>query len=200
MKQEIVLPKLRVPGQANWLLRGLWIGVMVVSVWVVVLGIQLWRRGSEAPGPVAAVPPAAAATPAAPVNAPTTAQKPPPAGKTAPGGPTAAKPLGARPLAGKFAGNRYRGGRALRGRGVWAKGNGKAAHRGGRRALLARKAYLRKKRWQAARAARLGGAPAASPATAANDLPFSGSNRRSVKPSAKAAKGDPIDDILRNFK
>jgi hypothetical protein len=210
MKQEIVLPKLRVPGQANWLLRGLWIGVVLVSVWVVVLGIQIMRR-PEAPAPVAALPPGAPAAPAAPVAPKTAAPAPKPGLPGAPAS-TAAKPGGARPVAGKFAGSRHRGGRALRGRGTWGKAHGKGYRSGGRRALAARKAYLRKKRWHAARAAgRLGGATAAPAgraaarapagrAPAANDLSFPGSNKRAVKPAAKSAKGDPIDDILRNFK
>jgi hypothetical protein len=54
----------------------------------------------------------------------------------------------------------------------------------------------------AARAAgRVGGAGVTSPAakTSSNDL-FPTTNKPAAKASAKAAKGDPIDDILRNFK
>jgi hypothetical protein len=198
MKQEIVLPKLRVPGQANWLLRGLWIGVVLVSVWVVVLGVQVWRRGAlDAPAPVATLPPAApavpaATTPVAPIKA---------AAPNAPA-PAAAKPIPGKTFAGKFSGARHRGGRALRGHGAWAKAHGKL-HPRGRRALLVRKAYLRKKRLHAARAVgRPGGGgvtPAGAP-TASNDLGFPGASKRPSRPPAKAAKGDPIDDILRNFK
>jgi hypothetical protein len=201
MKQEIVLPKLRVPGQANWLLRGLWIGVTVVSVWVVVLGVQLWRRGVNEPAPVVTLPSAAPAIPAAPVAAGTPAIPGKAVAPTKPGapGPVAAKPIAGKGFVGKFSGARHRGGRALRGRAGWAKSHGKV-HRGGRRALLARKAYLRKKRFHAARAAgRLGGAGVTpGPKTAANDL-FP-TTKPGAKAPAKAAKGDPIDDILRNFK
>jgi hypothetical protein len=205
MKQEIVLPKLRVPGQANWLLRGLWIGVTVVSVWVVVLGVQLWRRGStETPAPVATLPPAAPAVPTAPgaaAKAAGPAKGAAPVKPGAPGAPAAAATPGAgKTFVGKFSGARHRGSRALRGRAGWAKGHGKV-HRGGRRALLARKAYLRKKRFHAARAAgRVGGAGVTPGAKiSSNDL-FPTTGRAAAKAPAKAAKGDPIDDILRNFK
>jgi hypothetical protein len=42
MKQEIVLPKFKIPGQTNWLVRGLWIGggLVVVLVGLVVFGLN----------------------------------------------------------------------------------------------------------------------------------------------------------------
>jgi hypothetical protein len=181
--------------------------VTVVSVWVVVLGVQLWRRGSmDAPAPVATLPPGAPAVPAAPgaaanATGPATAAAPVKPGT--PGGPApaaAARPGAGKTFVGKFSGARHRGSRALRGRAGWAKGHGKV-HRGGRRALLARKAYLRKKRFHAARAAgRVGGAGVTPGAKiSSNDL-FPTTGRAAAKAPAKAAKGDPIDDILRNFK
>ena len=44
MKQEIVLPKFKVPGQTNWLMRGLWIAGGVVLLQVVVVAVVLSRR------------------------------------------------------------------------------------------------------------------------------------------------------------
>jgi hypothetical protein len=201
MKQEIVLPKLRVPGQANWLLRGLGIGVTLLSIWVIVIGIQLWRRGStDAPAPVATLP-APAAAPASGPAAPAKAAAPVKPGTPAAPASAAVKPGSGKTFVGKFSGARHRGSRALRGRAGWSKAHGKV-HRGGRRAVLARKAYLRKKRLHAARTgARWGGAGVTSgPKTGVNDLGSPGMNRAPVKQPAKPAKGDPIDDILRNFK
>ena len=52
MKQEIVLRKFKIPGQANWLVRGLWIGggVVVLLTVLVVLGLAS-RTGSGRPRP-----------------------------------------------------------------------------------------------------------------------------------------------------
>lgn len=42
MKQEIVLPKFKIPGQTNWLVRGLWIGggLVVVLTGLVMFGLN----------------------------------------------------------------------------------------------------------------------------------------------------------------
>jgi hypothetical protein len=49
MKQEIVLPKFKIPGQTNWLVRGLWIGggVVVLLTFVVVWALTK-QRSQEA--------------------------------------------------------------------------------------------------------------------------------------------------------
>jgi hypothetical protein len=45
MKQEIVLPKFKIPGQTNWLVRGLWIGGGVVVLLSAVVVFALNRQG-----------------------------------------------------------------------------------------------------------------------------------------------------------
>jgi hypothetical protein len=89
MKQEIVLPKFKVPGQRNWLVTGLWIAGAVVLLQAVIVGAILWRHqgkdignGANAEGAQAlggkaspeAAPAAAKAAPAA--NAAPAAVKP----------------------------------------------------------------------------------------------------------------------------
>ena len=211
MKQEVVvLPKLRVPGQANWLARGLWLLGGGIIVWFAVVGFALWRRSATPSGLSDAVP-----VPAAPASAPAflpPAGASPPAGGSAPAGTPAtpapatttlaAKPSGALPAEKLRPGKRLRGtGRYHHGSRRWAKARGYGAGKaGGRRAYIARKAYLRKKRLLAARGA---GRAGKYPVKTALSLPANDGvgPPDSARPrSAKAGKGDAIDDILRNFK
>jgi hypothetical protein len=196
MKQEYVLPKFRIPGQPNWLVRGVWALAGVVTISLGALGVAYWRRTAAATvqQPVAQLPvaPAPAAPPPA---APAAATKP--GAPVAPAAP-AAKPVGMGKLAlNKRPGARFGAGRYHR----YGKGKLGARARGGKRALAARRAYLRKKRLLAARRAHAGW-PAKPVAGAGGGL--AGARGRTPTPSAatanKAKAGDPIDDILRNFK
>ena len=213
MKQEIVLPKLRVPGQPNWLVRGLWIAGLFVSVWVVILGLQLWRRGSAQPlvaRPRAATAatggrrrpaPAGAATKSGPVPAS--------APESAPAVPGAAKAAsGSRQgFGGQFGRSRYRGGRrAARAGQCLGQGPGQVTHgraSGGARAqgVLAEKA-------SAGGARGRGDPPGLRPAEhplVRRAHPFL-AKRPMMKPATgkaagedRAGKGDPIDEILPQF-
>jgi hypothetical protein len=193
MKQEYVLPKFRIPGQANWLVRGVWFIAGVVTLSLGALGLAYWRRSAQAP--VAVVAPAP--SPVAPA-APPVAARP---GAPATAVPAPARPLGApgAPATGKLAANKRPAGARFgryRGRG-WGKGKIGARARGGKRGLAARRAYLKKKRLLAARRANAGWP--AKPAAGSGGLsPQRG--RAPTGATANRAKGDPIDDILKNFK
>jgi hypothetical protein len=195
MKQEYVLPKFRIPGQANWLVRGVWFVAGVVTLSLGALGLAYWRRPlppvpvvAQAPAPAAPVAPAAAKPPVAPAGA-----------VPRPGAPPAAVP-GA-PAKGNLAAAKRPGTRFGAGRGYrrgWGKGK-YAKARGGKRGLAARRAYLRKKRMLAARRGAAGW-PAKPAAAAAPLSPQRGRGTTGAPAASKSAKGDPIDDILRNFK
>ncbi|HEY0705192.1 MAG TPA: hypothetical protein VGG33_00240 [Polyangia bacterium] len=208
MKQEMLLPKLRLPGQTNWLVRGLWILAGVAAMWFAIVLATLWRRNelsttllgrSSAPAPIAAAstgPAPGAAVPAAPAL---------PAAP-APAAPVPAKPVAAAPVTALGAASRpgkpgvrpsrfsKRGKTAGR---LGARKGGryvaKAGARRGSKSLAARKAWAaRNKRTRYARVSANATKSARSLAPA---------RRAPVATSRPAAKGgDPIDDILKNFK
>lgn len=214
MKQEYVLPKLRVPGHPNWLVRGLWVVGGIVTVWLSVLAFAIWKRTTQplaattqavntariAPPPAFLPPtPPATPTPATPIKAPAVPTSP-----TAPGTPAAntTRPLAAKTIPGRRLGGRGYGNRgklAKAGRygqrraGVRAGARGRAKLGGGR-ALAARKAMLRKKRLAAARGAARPAVTVEFSSTAA------AAPRRAAPRPAGKGKGDAIDEILRNFK
>lgn len=173
MKQEIVLPKFKIPGQTNWLVRGLWIGggLVVVLAGLVVFGLSRQKQqeaefqaaqriqAEQAAAAAAAAQAAAAAPkPARVAGSKTLATKAPLSGAAL----VSAKP-GVAPKA-----------RA----GLTAKGKMKARARAG---YTARKKSTRASKLYATKAARGGAKPAPK-----------------AKPGAKG--GDAIDDILRGFK
>lgn len=171
MKQEIVLPKFKIPGQANWLVRGIWIGggvvvlLTVVVVWA--LAKQTGLEEAQAARQQEDARKAAAAAAAAAV-----APKPTK--------PVAGRPLGAKTLATSTAPAKPGMAPAK----TPTKAHARAGHtarkkiRGGK--LFATKAGARSR----TKAARAGSRPAAV----------------KPKPKAGGKGGDAIDDILRNFK
>jgi hypothetical protein len=183
MKQEIVLPKFKVPGQRNWLVTGLWIAGGVVLLQAVIVGAILMRHqdkeggngakaeGAPAPADEQAAMAQKAAQPRADAKAATKAttkattttartDKPVLANQH----PAAVKPASA--LAGK---PHARGGHGLRKKAARSKSN----------KLMARSA---------------GNRPGARPAK---------TTARATTRSGKAAGGkggDAIDEILKGFK
>lgn len=183
MKHEVVLPKFKIPGQTNWLIRGLWIaGALVVVQGAVVAGL-MWKRGSDQKSSAAAAQ-AAAALPAAPVAAaPATPAAKAPAKSPAKSAMGAGMPTSTTLAVAPRIGKRPIGKPGLRsGKGRYYK-YGKAKRPGGRYALRRRGAVRGK---------------AVRPRTVA------GVSTRGAAPRPKrapaAGKGDAIDDILRKFK
>jgi hypothetical protein len=215
MKQEMLLPKLRLPGQTNWLVRGLWIFAGVAATWVLIVGATLWRRNElthllggpsqsssqagspiAAPVPVAALPTAQAGAAAAPGTPPVPGSPAAPVPVVpAAAAPTTALGTAARPgkpgvRTGRFAKRGKTAGR------LGARKGGryvaKAGARRGSKSLAARKAFAaRNKRVRYARVS-------ANASKAAR--PLAPVRRTSVATSRPAKGSDPIDDILKDFK
>jgi hypothetical protein len=188
MKQEIVLPKFKIPGQTSWLVRGLWIAGGLVAIQVVAMGFYLWDRNNKAleeqtrvvaareQAAIAAQQQAAAAAAAAPAPPPkrpvARAENPAIPATTA----MAAAPRGPERALAKPATRA----------GMKARYKGKGAYRGGHVGLrrkpgaraLSRDQLLARSEARRAAAARGGRTPAKSP----------------------AKRSDAIDDILRKFK
>jgi hypothetical protein len=172
MKQEIVLPKFKIPGQTNWLVRGLWIGGGVVVLLSAVVVFALNRQGQLQQERIAAEAQRVQAEQAAIAAA---ATKPAPKTDRA----TATRTLAATkaPLPGTALETGKSG--ALSKPRAGLPGKGKARARAG---YTLRKKSTRQSRLYATKAAAKGGARPAPKA----------------KPAGKG--GDAIDDILRNFK
>jgi hypothetical protein len=170
MKQEIVLPKFKIPGQTNWLVRGLWIGggVVVLLTVLVVLGLAKQKGEQEAAAQRLQAEQQAAAAAAA-----TAAQAPAPKPVRA-----ASKTLATKAPLTQAALETGKPGALAKPR-AGLGGKTKARARAGYRKKPARQSKL----FATKAAAKSGARPAAAKA-----------------PAAKAGKGDAIDDILRNFK
>jgi hypothetical protein len=172
MKQEIVLPKFKIPGQTNWLVRGLWIGGGLVVVLTGLVLFALNRKQQEAVEAQRIQEQAAVAAAAA--EAAKAAPAPRPARVVA------SKTLATKaPLSGAALGSEKPGLVGKPRAGLTGKGKMKARARAG---YTVRKKPTRASKAYATKAARGGGAKAAPKA----------------KPGAKG--GDAIDDILRGFK
>ena len=175
MKQEIVLPKFKIPGQTNWLLRGLWIGgglVVVLAGLVVFLAKQKNERAAQASVQAQRIQAEQAAAAAAEAQKATVPAKP-------------ARVVGSKTLATKAP----LSGAALVSAKPGMVGKPRAGLTGkGKMKARARAGYtLRKKPTRASKlySTKAGARGAAKPAPKA-------------KPGAKG--GDAIDDILRGFK
>ena len=186
MKQDVVLPKFKIPGQTNWLIRGLWIaGGLVAIQLVAVAGFFLWKRSSEEAVQAAATAARTQALAEAQQQA-AAAPKPatPPAksaaksmsGSTMPASTTMAAAPGSRVGAGAGVGAKRPA--TLRGAGKGGVVKRGKLGRAGSRYALRRRSAARGKSFARSAPARAGA------------------------PKAKAAggKSDAIDDILRKFK
>ena len=183
MKQEIVLPKFKVPGQTSWLIKGLWIAGGLVVLQGVVLGAVYWSRQNTEKADQVRAAAAAAAAERATVEAQRRATPPPvqpPARMTDKAAIATSTTMAAAPSIPKAAPSRT--GAAARGKMAYGKARGRKAIKPARYMSRAEHhAALRRK------------AAAGRGKVYARSAP-----RRAVKP--KPAKRDPIDDLLRKFK
>jgi hypothetical protein len=174
MKQEIVLPKFKIPGQTNWLVRGLWIGGGLVVVMAGLVVFALARRNEKVAEQAQRVQAAQAAAAAAAIEAAKVAPEAKPARVAA------SKTLASKaPMSGAALVNTKPGVVAKPRAGLTSKGKMKARNRAG---YTLRKKSTRSSKLYSTKAAARGGAKPAPKA----------------KPGAKG--GDAIDDILRGFK
>ena len=181
MKQEIVLPKFKVPGQTNWLMRGLWIAGAVVLVQAVVVAVVLSRKSGakeEAERIASEQQRAQQAEQAAAAAAATTK----PAAKP---GPKSMKVLtqGVDPSAGTPVAH-HAGATKVASKPVPARAGRVGRVKPSRQSKLFAAKVAASRRAAAARSARSAAATKPKPKAA----------------GASKGKGDAIDDILRNFK
>jgi hypothetical protein len=192
MKQEIVLPKFKIPGQTSWLVRGLWIAGGLVAIQVVAMGFYLWDRNTKAlqeqtrivaareQAAIAAQQQVAAAAAAAPPSRVVPRAESPaiPATTTMAAAPRGPERSLSKPVTRAGLKARYKGKGAYRGSHASARKK-PAARPLTRNQLLARSEARRAAGAAAARGGKTSG-------------------RTPAKASAK--RGDAIDDILRKFK
>lgn len=186
MKQDVILPKLNLPGQSTWLMKGLWIAGGVVVIQVAVVGTLLLR---DRPSQPAVKEPAPAATaqaaevvpsvPSAPPSAPAAESLPepprePPAAQRARTGKDARPAPGSQPrMKRAFGGSKAQAGRF--------RPNGR---RNGDR-VFARTS--------------LGGRKAVGPRPGRKGA-LRNDGRNAARAGRNNSKPDEVDQLLRNFK